>query len=412
MYKVILFYKYQDLENAARADEAAAIQRELCARLGLMGRVYIAVEGVNATVSGSKESIDAYIAEMEVMMNGAFAGISYKHSDSVESPFPDFHCKRVKELVASSLPVNMLTSKGGGVHLSPEEFHSVIKKHGKNDDFYMIDVRNKYEFDVGHFEGAANPNTRFFSEWTTWADKNLDKFQNKKVLMYCTGGIRCEKASAFLKQRGVEDVSQLSGGIHKYMERYTDGGFFKGANYVFDRRFLMRPKAADKAKVVGKCIECAAPHERFDGLTVCTVCRDLLLVCGSCRKNMREFHCGDHEKLKKCYFWFLEPYSEEELEGQVRMLREYIAQNEAMEGGGSKGRRRTARKQIVRCEARIAALRDGSATADPEAPKRCRTCTKQISDCPGTCWGFWRSDGTEVRPKLSKDQLKKKQKTR
>ena len=131
-----------------------------------------------------------------------------------------------------------------------------------------------------------------------------------KVLMYCTGGIRCEKASAMLRDHGVDDVAQLRGGIHRYLEHYPDGGFFLGKNFVFDKRRAMGPtlpRSGDGGgAVLGVCGGCGDAYDELHGGRVCTVCRDLVLACPKCRPA--ELHCIQHSHLKSCFFTFIDHF--------------------------------------------------------------------------------------------------------
>ncbi|KAL7541177.1 hypothetical protein ACHAXR_011632 [Thalassiosira sp. AJA248-18] len=317
----------------------------------------------------------------------------------------------------------------------------------------LIDVRNTFEHSIGHFlhphsstimqdgssthtaaeaqnasshntEGhneaynnktpkpALNPNTVTFSHFdSTFCSQYSESLKDKKVLMYCTGGIRCVKASAMLKQRGVEDVMHLKGGIHRYVEQYGSNGFYKGKVFVFDQRVALDPdsivsqnkdvdgsstkedehgkeKAGDK--VVGKCIECQIPYDQISGATLCTVCRDLILLCSSCKSSLSEFHCERHQLWKNVYFTFLEKFTLEELQTQYEELMKlhnttYVPPKE------HKNVRRTLRKQMDKVGTRIKDLKEGKATVDKNAKRRCRTCFDSEEVCDGLCWGFWRS---------------------
>ena len=124
-------------------------------------------------------------------------------------------------------------------------------------------------------------------------------------MMYCTGGIRCEKASAMLQKRGVTDVSQLQGGIHRYLETFGQDGYFCGKNFVFDQRVALAPNGSsttsDNSKIVGRCVECNCNYDQLSGAVLCSVCRDLVLVCTKCQSNLREYHCQLHQS-RQIYF--------------------------------------------------------------------------------------------------------------
>jgi rhodanese-related sulfurtransferase len=268
----------------------------------------------------------------------------------------------------------------------------------------LIDVRNTFEYDIGHFvnpntqQPASNPETQTFPLFdSNFCARQAENFADKKVLMYCTGGIRCEKASVMLKRRGVKDVSQLNGGIHRYLEEYGDQGYFKGLNFVFDQRVAMKPSeccrtaGGNKIKrdVVGKCIECTSPFDEISGSRLCTVCRDLVLVCETCQNNLREYHCRRHSGWKKFYFTFLEVFSRDELECQRNAL--LSLRNTCVPVKEHKNVRKTLSRQIAKVTIRIKLLENGDAKVDQDAPCRCRTCMGPSTVCDGKCWGFWKT---------------------
>lgn len=231
MYYVLLYYKYTQIDNV---QELHNTQKAMCEDLGLVGRVRVASEGINGTLSGEYEHIQKYTQRMDEDMDN----VDWKTSWSEKLPFDDLQVRIVQEVV--SLEVSDPTAcdpANCGTHLSPSEFHEMAM----DENAVLIDVRNTYEYSIGHFDGAVNPETRRFGEFAQWCDEQKDTLKvngnhDKKVLMYCTGGIRCEKASAYLKHLGVSNVYQLRGGIHRYMEAFPDGGQFVGKNFVFDQR--------------------------------------------------------------------------------------------------------------------------------------------------------------------------------
>ena len=160
--------------------------------------------------------------------------------------------------------------------------------------------------------------------------------------MYCTGGVRCEKASAFLRQQGVPEVYQLKGGIHRYLEQYPDGGKFRGSNFVFDGRVVQKTDT-----VVGRCCRCDTAWDQLNGRRVCAVCKTLVLACDPCAEE--ELFCDQHRSLSDVYRWFLDRYTDEELAAQLRGL----AAEEASLGPGKKNRRRTLQRQAERVRARL-----------------------------------------------------------
>jgi hypothetical protein len=213
------------------------------------------------------------------------------------------------------------------------------------------------------------------------------------------------KASAMLKKRGIEDVSHLSGGIHRYLEKYSSEGFYKGKCMVFDQRVALDPKslhnqsasgasenanssASEPANVVGKCIECQAPYDQLSGANLCTVCRDLVLICPTCHDSKYEYHCDRHRSWKDVYFTFLDGFTVDELQTQKVELKKlhdsYVPAKE------HKNVRNTLRKQMEKVTDRINELKDGSAAVEINVVRRCRTCFETGDVCDGLCWGFWK----------------------
>lgn len=433
MPRVVLFYQYfvpcPPLLKRYPEHYVEALykhQLELCTRLNVKGRVLLAVEGINGTLYASNDQIlQEYITVMEKFdlaqdclppveggdggesresgggRQPVYSGIDWKQStSSVSEPFPDLKISIVKEIVSTGGALNAEDiPKLGGKHLTPQEFHNVLSNEK---DVVLIDVRNTFEHEIGHFvnpatqEAAMNPNMVAFSNFdSTFCARNAEALKDKKVLLYCTGGIRCEKASAMLRKRGVEDVCQLKGGIHRYLEEFGDknDSHFHGKNFVFDQRVSAGASTA-ASTVVGRCVECSSPFDEISGSRLCTVCRDLVLVCPNCQESLREYHCRRHASLKHCYYTFLEIFEKEELQAQKRQLEE-IRESLLSSPGAHKKVRRTLMRQITKIDKRLEDLESGEATIDHNAPRRCRTCMKTNDECDGKCWGFWKQADTK-----------------
>ncbi|OQR98196.1 hypothetical protein ACHHYP_09061 [Achlya hypogyna] len=330
MCEVVLYYKYADV-TAARADEIAAWHETTCAALGLCGRVRIAEEGINGTLGGAPNAIDKYIDAMEAA--GDFQHVDWKRSHADALPFDDLLVRRTKEIVSIELPDTECHVRGTAEHLSPKAFDAMLASDA---NMAVIDVRNDYEYNIGHFKNALNPRTRRFGQFPVWVRDQLPLLQAKdSILMYCTGGIRCEKASAYLRHLGLENVFQLDGGIHRYLEAFPDGGHFVGKNFVFDQRVSM---ASENPEVVGKCTECLDAHDVVSG-TRCAYCRTHVLLCVKCTRALSEKRvqvlCPEHS--------WMGDGSEDELRAKWAALEASLA---AMEGPKGKGRRRSIRKQM------------------------------------------------------------------
>lgn len=347
-FVVVLFYKYVRLSETPKELQVfAATQEHLCSSLGLTGRVRLAQEGINGTLGGSIASVQSYMDTMK--QQPLFSNVDWKTSKSHVLPFPALQVRIVAEIVALELPDDAFDLSLRGHHLSPEEFR-FEQLNADPTSIALIDVRNAYEYNIGHFVGALNPKTRRFGQFPHWVRHELPMLQQKeKVLMYCTGGIRCEKASAYLKHLGLLNVYQLKGGIHRYLERYPDGGgVFQGKNFVFDQRVTM---ASDDPTVTGHCERCRVPYDTLSG-SRCAYCRMHVLLCDACRDKAQargetadDVFCSDHVALIAG--------SLQDLQSRVQTLQEVLAM---AHGRNQKGRRRSLRKQLATVERRIQRL--------------------------------------------------------
>lgn len=377
---IILFYKYVLIVDV---DYMIDRIRLFAFASNLLGRVLIASEGINGTLSGLQNDIDMFIKNLE-KEDDRFTGIDWKTSTSnIKRPFPDLYIKKCNEIIGVGHAKNFLdqfikydpkTFSGisddcVGNHLSPEQWHEKLQYHLKQNDnndnndkdYILLDVRNEIESNIGYFESATAINSTWYSETFKTLDniieKNniLDDNNKKPIMMYCTGGIRCEKASAYLIAKGVDKdrCFQLKGGIHRYLEQFPDG-LFKGKNFVFDSRILVKgDDESDQAipssdNVVGKCINCSDTSDNLSGSLICTVCRAVLIVCPKCVKHNKhpgEYHCSKHQFLKHCYFTVLERYTKVELHQQLEDLK-LIHDTVLTKVKVDKRRRKTVRNQI------------------------------------------------------------------
>lgn len=278
---ILLFYKYVQIDNPV---EIQTWQKQLCAQLGLTGRILLAHEGINGTLGGTKEAADQYIAAMN--QHPLFDGIDFKTAEGGAHAFP--RCKIVikNEIVHLGIDPKDLTVADTAEHLTPEQTHDLFLNPPK--DFVVLDGRNNYESAVGKFVGAVTPDIRYFRQFPEYVDKNIDQFKDKTVFMYCTGGIRCERASAYLEKKAVaKKIYQVEGGIHRYVEKFPNG-FFRGANYVFDQRITVKVNN----DVIGSCLNCSAPSDQYFNclnafcnkhFTSCNNCHDQF--SGTCGQN-------------------------------------------------------------------------------------------------------------------------------
>lgn len=201
-----------------------------CDELGLKGTLLLAEEGINGTVSGSREAIDGLVAFL--CLDERFVGISYKESFFEGTPFYRMKVKLKKEIVTMGVD-GIDPQKIVGTYVKPQDWNRLIS----DPDVVVVDTRNAYEYSIGTFERAIDPQTETFREFPDYVAKNLDPAKHKKVAMFCTGGIRCEKSTAFMKEQGFEEVYHLEGGILKYLEEVPEEeSLWRGQCFVFDNR--------------------------------------------------------------------------------------------------------------------------------------------------------------------------------
>lgn len=253
-YRVLLYYKYVPIEEPEHF-----VQQHLhfCKEIGLKGRIIVAREGINGTVSGTVAQTDTYMKAMHA--DERFKDMVFKIDEAEGHAFKKIKVKLKRELVNFQLEKDVDPNKLSGKRLSPKAFY----EHLQRDDVIVIDGRNDYEYDIGHFRGAIRPEVRTFREFPKWVRNNLSQYKDKKVIMYCTGGIRCEKLSGFFLQEGFKDVAQLDGGIVTYgKDPEVQGELFDGKCYVFDERIAVRINQKED-KIVGKCYHCGRPEDRY-----------------------------------------------------------------------------------------------------------------------------------------------------
>ena len=285
--RILLFYKYININNV---QEVCDWMRATCSGLDLKGRVILATEGINATLAGSVDATGVFIKIMNA--HPLFKNIDFKDSleDSTHDYFPRLRVVIKNEIVRMDVDTTLVSTKDTGKHLSPKQAHTLLAN--KPEDLVVLDARNYYEARVGHFKDAIKPPIQYFRQFAQYIDQNLEQFKDKQVFMYCTGGIRCERASAYLSLKGVaKNVYQLSGGIHRYVEQYPDG-FFRGKNYVFDDRI----EVGVNNEVVGTCDLCNVPYDSF---TNClnAQCNKHFIGCPACLEKFADACSNECKEL-------------------------------------------------------------------------------------------------------------------
>ncbi|MBG9814404.1 sulfurtransferase [Bacillus endophyticus] len=253
-YRVLLYYQYVKIENP---EEFTAEHLAFCKELGLLGRILVADEGINGTVSGTVEQTEQYMKKMHA--DPRFADMVFKIDEEDEHAFQKMHVRYRPELVNLQLDEDINPHELTGKYLEPKEFYEQMQ----DDNTLVIDARNDYEYDVGHFRGAIRPDIRTFRELPEWIKENKEMLDGKKILTYCTGGIRCEKFSGWLVREGFEDVSQLHGGIVTYgKDPEVKGQLWDGQCYVFDKRLTVPVNRVEHV-VVGKDYFSGESCERY-----------------------------------------------------------------------------------------------------------------------------------------------------
>ncbi len=253
MYVVAALYKFVSLPDYV------ALRDRLYQHLVLnkvKGTLLLAEEGINGTVCGPREGIDALKAFLEA--DGRFAGMSYKESFADEPAFYRTKVKLKKEIVTMGVP-GVNPAHIVGTYVKGDDWNQLIS----DPDTIVIDTRNDYEVAIGTFKNAVNPNTTSFREFPQWAAEHLDKTKHKKVAMFCTGGIRCEKSTAYLKEQGFDEVYHLDGGILKYLEEVPQSqSLWQGECFVFDQRVAVKHGLEQGS--YDQCYACRMPLSQAD----------------------------------------------------------------------------------------------------------------------------------------------------
>jgi len=226
---ITTFYKFVRLADCAALQTSL---RDACLSEGIKGTILLALEGINGTIAGSRSGIDAVLAHLR--SDPRLGDLEVKASQAIASPFQRLKVRLKPEIITLGIPVDPLSQ--GGTYVQAQDWNQVIT----DPTVLVLDTRNDYEVQVGTFQGARNPNMASFREFPSYAQQALDPQQHPKIAMFCTGGIRCEKASAFLQQQGFEKVYQLQGGILKYLDVVSpDQSLWQGECFVFDHRVAL-----------------------------------------------------------------------------------------------------------------------------------------------------------------------------
>lgn len=310
----ISFYQYANIGNPQVFRDHLYLAWE---SLGVLGRTYVAKEGVNAQISVPKENFQALRDQLNTVSFLEGIRLNIAREDDGKS-FYKLKLKVRDKIVADGLNDDTFDVTNKGKHLNAAEFNELTDQ----EDTILIDMRNHYESEVGHFDGAVCPDVDTFREEIDVVTEMLDGNENRNIVMYCTGGIRCEKASAWFKHKGFENVHQLEGGIIEYDRQVKEQGLknkFKGKNFVFDERRSER--ISDD--VISVCHQCGAPA---DDHTNCANkgCNLLFIQCESCKIEMENTCCDECKEVIH-----MEP------EAQKEWRRKYTVSNKTYRKGRS-----------------------------------------------------------------------------
>jgi UPF0176 protein len=271
---IIAFYAFAPMDES----RVAALRHELFAfgeARGMRGLVLLATEGINGTVCGSSEAI----GEWRMLVAGLFPNATWNVSAAGDYVFPRWLVKIREEIVAIDRPNS---SQLAGTHLTPAEWNAMMEKN----DVVVIDARNTYETKIGMFEGAIDPNIEHFTDFEKFA-ATCDVPKDKNVMLYCTGGIRCEKAVASMKDAGYGNVFQLQGGILSYLKEFPDAKF-QGECFVFDHRVAV-DQQLQPSSTYSLCPSCGDPGTEQ---TTCPHCSKQFVACIDCLKSNPEAACS------------------------------------------------------------------------------------------------------------------------
>ena len=297
MFKVFGFYKFIKIKSLKRNKDL--LQKFLTSN-NIRGTIIIAKEGLNGTISGGVKDIDKIIKKLKFL----FSFKKFDNSNESKSKFQPFHKPKVK-IKKEVVPMNLtLNSKDRNIqtHLDPKEWNKLIK----NKDTHIIDTRKPFEYKVGTFKKSVNPNINNFRDFPKYLNK-LKK--NKPVAMFCTGGIRCEKTSVYLKKKGFKNIYQLNGGILNYLKKIKKSeSLWKGECFVFDNRISLKHEL--KIGTYSMCSGCRMPispkdkrSNKYEEGVSCLNCHDKLTETQKSRFRMRQSQVYKAKQSRKKYIF-------------------------------------------------------------------------------------------------------------
>ena len=277
-YQVISFYQYANVENPESLRDQL---RLYCHKNNILGRILVGKEGINGAVCGEIAEIE----QLKQFLTGypLFADLTFREQIYQQNSYHKLVVKVRDEICAFGTEVNVAKSKG--LHLKPQQLQEWYER---NEDFVIVDARNDYEFEVGRFKNAVKLPIQNFREFPKAAIRELEQYKEKKIVLYCTGGIRCEKASAYLKEQGFPQVYQVEGGIINYVNQFPDTNW-EGGLFVFDDRLV-----SDVGQAITSCTFCEKDCEQYVNCHNLD-CDRLFIVCKQCQISMNQ-NCSEECK--------------------------------------------------------------------------------------------------------------------
>jgi UPF0176 protein len=274
-YRVLLYYKFVPIVNPALVRDE---QELTCRRLGLLGRILVAHEGINGTVSGTHDAVAQYQQYMQA--HALFAGTEFKVDSADEHAFGRLNVRVKREVVNLGTAQPVDPNAGTAPYIEPEQMRDLLRSHP--DDVVILDTRSRYEFEIGRFKNAITVEIDNFRQLPEHL-QDLSHLKNKKIITYCTGGIRCEKVTALMLQQGFENVYQLHGGIIRYAHE-MGGENFEGKCYVFDRRISV-PVNNVNPTVIAHCHACGTATEQMVNCANVD-CNKQVVLCAACADEL------------------------------------------------------------------------------------------------------------------------------
>jgi len=263
---IILFYKFTDIGNP---EEFVEQQLTFCNKEGLLGKILIAGEGINGSLSGSKDQINEY--KRFLTSQPQFSDINFKEERGTFNPFKKMIVRQKREIIRMDQELDL---NKRGKYITPEE---LTELYDSDEEFIVLDTRNNYESEVGKFKNAITPDLDTFRDFPE-ALKSLEDKKDKKIITYCTGGIRCEKATSYMIKEGFTNVYQLKDGIINFCQQYPNT-LWEGKCFVFDQRLLSH--VDPDADPITNCIHCSGSCDRYQNCKNPT-CDDFIVLCEKC----------------------------------------------------------------------------------------------------------------------------------